>query len=193
MLPGDRLGVSEEYLPGDGTFQDDDIIYACVTGNVDIDMKERKISVKQTTRKPIYPQRNDVVLGEIQHVSKKSAVVNIFRIGDQADPVAYSGFIFIKNAAGGYVEQMQDLFSPGDVIIARIQSQSDGRSRLSTVGTRFGVLHARCGRCGEPLYVQGRRLECFECGNIEDRKISSNYGKILSSEKPEEAVSVKEK
>ena len=77
VLPGEKLGVIEEYIPGEGTFQDeDDVIYASIIGTVHIDMKERKISVEGTTRQPVYPQRNDVVLGQVQSVTKKSAIKN---------------------------------------------------------------------------------------------------------------------
>ncbi len=187
VLPGERLGVIEEFLPGEGTFQDeDDVIYANITGLVHIDMRERKISVEATTRKPVYPTRNDIVFGNIQHVTKKSAIVNIFQIEDQECPVTFSGYLFIKNAAGGYIDQMRDIFAPGDVIIARVQQQADGMARLSTVGSRYGVIQASCSRCGEPLHLQGRRLECFECGNYEQRKLSQHYGKPPSAEPSEE-------
>jgi len=187
VLPGERLGVIEEFLPGEGTFQDeDDVIYASITGLVHIDMKERKISVEATTRKPLYPTRNDVVFGIIQHVTKKSAIVNIFQIEDQECPVTFSGYLFIKNAAGGYIDQMRDLFAPGDIITARVQQHADGLAQLSTVGSRYGVIQASCSRCGEPLHLQGRRLECVECGNYEQRKLSQNYGKTPGSESSEE-------
>ena len=190
VLPGERLGVIEEFLPGEGTFQDeDDVIYATITGLVHIDMKERKISVEATTRKPVYPTRNDVVFGVIQHVTKKSAVVNIFQIEDVECPVTFSGYIFIKNAAGGYIDQMRDLFAPGDMIIARVQQQADGLARLSTVGSRYGVIQASCSRCGEPLHLRGRQLECIECGNYEKRKLSQNYGKMPGANATKETTS----
>ncbi len=149
-------------------------------------MKERKISVEATTRKPVFPERNDIILGEIQHVTKKSAIVNIFQIGDEKCPVTFSGYLFIKNASGGYIEQMRDIFIPGDFIIARVQQQTDGLARLSTVGSRFGVFQATCSRCGEKLHQQGRQLECTECGNFEKRKLSQKYGQILKPEPTEE-------
>ncbi|MFX1577486.1 MAG: exosome complex RNA-binding protein Csl4 [Promethearchaeota archaeon] len=189
VLPGERLGVIEEFLSGEGTFQEeDDVIYASITGVVHIDMKERKISVKPTTRTPVYPERNDIVFGFIQHVTKKSAIVNIIQIEDEKCPVTFSGYLFIKNAAGGYIDQMRDLFAPGDLIIARVQRQADGLARLSTVGSRYGVIQASCSRCGEPLHLQGRRLECVECGNYEKRKLSQNYGKVPGLESIEKKV-----
>ena len=115
VLPGERLGVIEEFLPGTGTFQDeDDVIYASITGIVHIDMKERKISVEGSTRQPVYPKRNDVVLGQIQHVTKKSAIINIFRIGDIECPVTFSGYLFIKNTD----------ISPGTMYLSRLSSMS---------------------------------------------------------------------
>ena len=193
VLPGERLGVIEEFLPGDGTFQDeDDVIYASITGLVHIDMKERKISVEATTRKPVYPTRNDIVFGTIQHVTKKSAIVNIFQIEDQELPITFSGYLFIKNAAGGYIDQMRDIFAPGDIIIARVQQQADGLARLSTVGSKYGVIQASCSRCGEPLHLRGRQLECLDCGNYEKRKLSQNYGKSPSTESPPEKESPEE-
>jgi len=181
VLPGIRLGVIEEFIPGDGTFQDkDDVIYSTITGFVRIDMKERKISVQATTRIPTYPVKNDVVLGEIQQVSKKSAVVEIFKIGNVELPVHFTGYLYINNAASGYVEQMYDLFCPCDLIIAIVHQQSDGIARLSTVGPKFGAFRSFCSRCGELLQRQGKQLECPECGNIERRKIAKNYGEILN-------------
>lgn len=181
VLPGVRLGVIEEFIPGVGTFQDkDDVIYATITGFVRIDMKERKISVEATTRTPTYPVKNDIVLGEIQQVSKKSAVVDIFQVGNVELPIHFTGYLYINNAASGYVEQMHDLFCPCDLIIAIVHQQSEGIARLSTVGTRFGAFRSFCSRCGELLHRQGKQLECPECGNIERRKIANNYGEIIN-------------
>ncbi len=181
VLPGARLGVIEEFIPGAGTFQDkDDVIYATITGLVRIDMKERKISVEATTRTPTYPTKNDIVLGEIQQVSKKSAVVDIFKVGNVELPVHFTGYLFINNAASGYVEQMHDLFSPCDLIIAIVHQQTEGIARLSTAGPRFGAFRSFCSRCGELLQQQGKQLECPECGNIERRKIAKDYGEILN-------------
>lgn len=179
VLPGDRLGVIEEFIPGAGTFQDqDDVIYASITGLVRIDMSERKIHIEAITRTPIFPQRNDIVIGVVQHVGKKAVIINIFQLRGNYCPIPYSGSVYIKNAAAGYVEQMRDLFRPGDIIIARVQKQALGMARLSTVGPRLGVIHSSCSRCGQPLILQNRRLVCSGCGNVEQRKLSKDYGKI---------------
>jgi exosome complex component CSL4 len=189
VLPGDRLGVIEEFLPGPGTFQDqDDVIYASITGLVRIDMSERKIHIEAITRTPIFPQRNDIIIGEVQHVGKKAVIINIFQVRGHHCPIPYSGSIYIKNAAAGYVEQMRDLFRPGDIVIARVQRQTLGMARLSTVGSRLGVIHSSCSRCGHSLALKNRRLVCSECGNVEQRKLSKDYGKVyelVHDEKPD--------
>lgn len=183
VLPGDRLGVIEEFIPGPGTFQgEDDAIYASIIGRVHIDMVERKISVRSPTGKPVYPRRNDVVIGEIDTVAKKAAMVNIFRIRDAFCPVPFSGSIYVKNATAGYVESMIDIFRPGDIVMARVLLQNIGIARLSTVGPRFGVIRAFCSKCGQTLLRRGNRLECPDCGNLERRKLSRGYGRILELE-----------
>ena len=180
VLPGDRLGVIEEFIPGPGTFQgDDDVIYASIVGRVHIDMIERRISIRSPMDKPVYPRRNDVVIGEIDTVAKKAAMVNIFRIRKAFCPVPFSGSIYVKNATAGYVESMIDLFRPGDIVMARVLLQDNGIARLSTVGPRFGVIRAFCSRCGQTLVRRGNRLECPDCGNLERRKLSKGYGRIL--------------
>ncbi len=190
VVPGDRLGVIEEFIPGPGTFQDqDDTIYASVTGLVRIDMSERKIHIEAITRTPVFPERNDIIIGEVQHVGKKAVIINIFQVRGIHCPIPYSGSVYIKNAAAGYVEQMRDLFRPGDVIIARVQKQTLGMARLSTVGPRLGVIHSSCSRCGHSLTHQNRRLTCNNCGNIEQRKLSKDYGKIYELMHPDESDS----
>ena len=180
VLPGDRLGVIEEFIPGPGTFQDqDDTIYASVTGLVRIDMSERKIHIEAITRTPVFPERNDIIIGEVQHVGKKAVIINVFQVNDTPCPIPYSGSIYIKNAAAGYVEQMRDLFRPGDIVIARVQKQILGMARLSTVGPRLGVIHSSCSRCGHSLILKNRRLTCSNCGNVEQRKLSKDYGKVF--------------
>lgn len=179
VLPGDRLGVIEEFMPGPGTFEDqDDVIYASITGLVRIDMSERTIHIETITRTPIFPKRNDIIIGVVQHVGKKAVIINIFQVSGSSCAIPYSGSIYIKNAAAGYVEQMRDLFRPGDIVIARVQKQALGMARLSTVGPRLGVIHSSCSRCGQSLKHQNRRLTCSNCGNVEERKLSKDYGQI---------------
>ena len=40
VMPGDKLGIVEQYLPGDGTYDDDGDIKSSVLGNVKINQSK---------------------------------------------------------------------------------------------------------------------------------------------------------
>ena len=46
VMPGDKLGIIEQYLPGYGTYDDEGDIKSAVLGNVKINQKKKIISVK---------------------------------------------------------------------------------------------------------------------------------------------------
>ena len=45
VMPGDKLGIIEQYLPGEGTYDDNGDIKSAVLGNVKINQKMKVISV----------------------------------------------------------------------------------------------------------------------------------------------------
>ena len=46
VMPGEKLGIIEQYLPGYGTYDDDGEIKSSVLGSVKIDQKRKVISVE---------------------------------------------------------------------------------------------------------------------------------------------------
>ena len=48
VMPGDKLGIIEQYLPGEGTYDDNGDIKASVLGNVKINQKIRLFLLKVT-------------------------------------------------------------------------------------------------------------------------------------------------
>ncbi len=46
VMPGDKLGIIEQYLPGDGTYDDNGDIKSAVLGNVRLNQKNKVISVE---------------------------------------------------------------------------------------------------------------------------------------------------
>ncbi|MDD1763986.1 MAG: RNA-binding protein, partial [Methanobacteriaceae archaeon] len=45
VLPGDALGVTEEFLPSEWTYEEEGKIRSLVAGTVSIDQKNKKISI----------------------------------------------------------------------------------------------------------------------------------------------------
>ena len=46
VMPGDKIGIIEQYLPGEGTYDDNGDIKSSVLGNVKINQKMKVISVE---------------------------------------------------------------------------------------------------------------------------------------------------
>ena len=65
LMPGDELATSEEYISGDGTYEEGGIIYSAIIGQKDFDEAEKIASVK-AFNPPGILKPGDIILGEIK-------------------------------------------------------------------------------------------------------------------------------
>ncbi|MHA1409181.1 MAG: exosome complex RNA-binding protein Csl4 [Candidatus Odinarchaeia archaeon] len=175
VLPGDKLGVIEEYLPGAGTFQEKGVIFSSKVGIVLIDTKAKKISVFPRTVKPLIPKKGNIVKGKIMTVQGKKAIVSIAMVGDKILSSTFTGQIFIRQVTGEYIDTMEEAFKVGDIVKAMVIDDRDEVYQLSTADPKMGVTKANCTRCGGTLIKFKNQLKCVQCGNLETRKTSTEY------------------
>ena len=182
VLPGDYLGVIEEYFPGEGVKEENGELYAVRAGKVVIDPERMEISVEPVTDTPPLPKVGDVVIGRVIEVKPQAAIVQIIRIegreNDREIATSKLAGIHISQVDEGYVDNMQNEFRIGDVVRARVISAEKSPIQLSTKGKDFGVIYALCTRCRTPLVRRGDKLVCPKCGHVETRKLSSMYRKV---------------
>ncbi|MFQ5887403.1 MAG: exosome complex RNA-binding protein Csl4 [Candidatus Hydrothermarchaeales archaeon] len=179
VVPGDVLGYSEEFLPGDGAYEEDGTICAAVTGKVSIDMKERKLTVIPATDTPPVPKEGDIVIGKVVDIKPQVAVIDIVKIkgNDRGLPGSIRGGVHISQSRNVYVSDLSREFSPGDIIVAKITNTKRRPIQLSTVDKELGVIKAYCSFCNLPMPKEGNILKCNECRRSGRRKMSSEYGK----------------
>ena len=182
VVPGDRLGVIEEFTSGSGTYVEDGIIHAQVTGRTLLDMLNRQVSVYPIVEAATVPQVGSVVTGMATDVRNKNAILHIFKIGDKNLSGAFKGDLHISGVSHGYVDNMYDVCKSGDIIRAKVISTANRSVFLSTVDRDLGVIQALCSMCGNPLETANRGLSCPKCGNFERRKLAPDYGKDTSRE-----------
>ncbi|NJE06412.1 RNA-binding protein [Thermococcus sp. M36] len=181
VIPGDYLGVIEEYLPGEGVKEENGELYAIRAGRVVIDQERMEISVEPITNTPPLPQVGDVVIARVIEVKPQAAIVQLVKIEGREDrEIATSKLagIHISQVRDGYVEGMSSEFKIGDVVRARVIANEKSPIQLSTKGHDLGVIYALCSRCRTPLVRRGNRLICPRCGHIETRKLSSFYRRM---------------
>jgi exosome complex component CSL4 len=89
----------------------------------------------------------------------------------------FSGILHISDVEDRYVDSMNEVCKPGDIIRAKVISEKNQIYHLTTVDKDLGVLYAFCSLCGNLLEQRKYEMRCPKCGNIEKRKTALDYGK----------------
>ncbi|MFP3984894.1 MAG: exosome complex RNA-binding protein Csl4 [Candidatus Bathyarchaeia archaeon] len=177
VTPGDRLGVIEEFTPGQGTYVEHGKIYAKISGRTLLDMKNKTVSIYPSVHGAKVPRVGSTVTGQVSNLQNKAAVVRIFKIGEDYLSGVFSGMIYISDVSTSYVDFVHDACKPGDIIRAKVISEKNRIFHLSTADKNLGVLYAFCSQCGHMLHQKRYRMHCSNCGKIEKRQIAVDYGK----------------
>jgi len=177
VVPGDRLGVIEEFIPGPGTYVRDGVLYSKITGRVLLDLLNKKASVYPLVRRVNVPRVRSIVIGQVMSVQTKIAVLRISKVEDREIPGFFTGILHISDVSPKYIEDMFDVCRVGDILRARVISNKNRIYHLSTMEENLGVIYAFCSRCGYLLAPKGERMQCARCDKIEKRKVASDYGR----------------
>jgi exosome complex component CSL4 len=177
VLPGDRVAVSEEFLPGKNTYESQGEVKASSLGVVEVDKKKREISVKPKV-KPKTIEVGDYVVGQVESVQQSLATVKIYYLNEQFFPNSASGLLMIKNVMGK--PRNGSLVRLGDIVRCKVISKTNNMLHLSVEDPSSGVLFALCSKCGKKLQQFGNKAKCVECGNIEQRKFARDFGTFES-------------
>ncbi len=177
VLPGERLGVIEEFVPDTGTYSKDGVIYSKVVGCALLDMLNRKVSVYPLVTEASVPKVGAKIVGQVGNAQSDNVLVRIFKVGPKKISGVFSGILHISDVQDRYVNSMNDATKPGDIIRAKVISEKNKIYHLSTVDKDLGVMYGFCSRCGNLLEQKRHEMQCPKCGNIEQRKTAIDYGK----------------
>ena len=177
VVPGERLGVIEEFIPDYGTFVKEGIIFSKIIGRALIDLISKKVSVYPLTKNPISPKMSSVIVGQVGNAQTDNVIVRIFKVGSKAISGVFTGIFHISDVQERYVKSMSDVCKPGDVLRAKVISIKNKAYHLSTKDSGLGVLYAFCSRCSHLLEPKRYNMRCPNCGNIERRKFAMDYAK----------------
>jgi len=178
-VPGDRLGVIEEFIPDAGTYVKDGVIYSKVIGRVLIDLVHRRVQVHQLIGPSRVPAVGTTVLAQVSNAQSDTAGARIFEIGEEEINGVFTGILHVSDVALSYVDSMYDVCKAGDIIRAQVVSEKNRSYHLSTKDKNLGVVYAFCSNCGALLEPKRQGMHCPKCGRIEKRKTASDYGKGL--------------
>jgi exosome complex component CSL4 len=177
VMPGERLGVIEEFIPDSGTYVKDGVIFSKIIGRSLVDLQNRRVSVYPVIEGAVYPKVGTVVIGQIGNAQSDNVLVKIFRVGKKKLSGSFGGILHVSDVSDRYVDQMSDVCKPGDIVRGKVISEKNKVFHLSTNDKNLGIMYAFCSRDGTLLNQDGYDLKCPKCGNVERRKISPDYGK----------------
>jgi len=177
VVPGDKIGVIEEYIPRDGAYEYNNEILSCLVGFLEEDVEKHTVSVK-TERRNLLPKPGDVVYGVVVTASEKNASVMIISVNNRLLNYYFSGLIQTRLFSMNNVKSVRGAIKPGDLVKCEVLSYNNDVYHLMMHKPEFGVVYALCTKCGGVLVRSGRGLKCQICGNVEGRKIANDYGVI---------------
>jgi exosome complex component CSL4 len=178
VLPGERLGVIEEFIPDSGTYVRDGVIYSKIIGRALMDMLNRRVSVYPLKEGAVVPKAGITVVGQVGNAQSDNVLVRIIEVGAKKKMSGvFSGILHISDASDRYIDSMNEVCKPGDVIRAKVISEKNQIFHLTTNDKNLGVIYGFCSQCGNLLEQSRQEMRCTKCGNIERRKTAMDYGK----------------
>jgi len=180
VVPGEKLGVVEEFSPGQGAYEENGTIYAQLVGHTLVDLSKKVVSVHPRVRIPIVPTEGATVLGVVANAQGRIATVNIVKIDDHVLQTPFAGVLHISSSSPRYEKDMVDVCKTLDIVRATVMNVKNRDPQLTTVGRGLGVVKAFCSRCGHVLVRRDHTLQCESCKNVERRKIAEDYGGELA-------------
>ncbi len=174
VMPGDRIGYAEEFLAGDGVYEENGELFAAIAGKAVL--KDKTVSVVPVKEVPKLG-KGDVVLGRVIDIRGPMALVEIARKKGFDRELMHTGIaaLHVSNVQNGYLKDINNAIGYMDIIKARVIDAD--RLSLSTKEPEMGVLKSICSVCKHELVRDGDVLRCPNCGNVERRKVSKSYGK----------------
>ena len=172
VLPGDEVAVAEEFMPAEGTYEQDGKILSSLAGDLELDQEEKVAKV--FPKNPLVTLKNgDSVFCRITDVRASMAICEILGAeGKDRDITGdTSGTIHISKLSSEYVQDVGREFRPGDLIRAKV-IQTKPSVQLSTQEPHFGVLRALCRKCRCNMTKHGKSLKCEPCERVENRKVA---------------------
>ncbi|WP_067090447.1 exosome complex RNA-binding protein Csl4 [Methanobrevibacter curvatus] len=179
VMPGDVIGVSEQFLPDKLAYDDGGYIKASVLGTVSINDLTKTISIIPKAGNPNVLEVGEKIYGQITDIRGQRAMVNIQSAKNTSRGLVFSymGVIHVSQVKKGYLEKLTDAFRIGDIIQAKVTKVAGNNLDLNTEDNSDGVLKAMCTRC-RAYMIPGKNkteLYCEVCGKREKRKISDDY------------------
>ncbi|EFC46228.1 predicted protein [Naegleria gruberi] len=201
VVPGQRIGQTDTYQSGRGTYVKDNRIHASVVGSVkisnhaDIDESTPSSSnnssstsevaslpyihvIQENNQETIVPNILSVVTAKVIKTTKSFAKVDILCVDGK--PVtksgsAISGLLRVQDIRATEIDKvvLYECLRPGDIILAEVISLGDSRSYyISTARNELGVIYATSSFGYPMIPLDWTTMVCTKTNARELRKVA---------------------
>jgi exosome complex component CSL4 len=178
VLPGEEVAVVEEFIPAEGTYEENGIVYAAMLGELELDFDDKVASVK-AYNPMLELKAGDFVFCEVTDVKNCMAICEVVAVEGKKRNITgdTNGTIHISKLSQDYVQDVGRELRPSDIIRAKVM-QSKPSVQLTTAGPHLGAVKSLCRRCRAPLERKDKNLYCRACDRTETRKTADDYGAV---------------
>ncbi|OIO25592.1 hypothetical protein AUJ14_03850 [Candidatus Micrarchaeota archaeon CG1_02_55_22] len=168
VLPGERVGYSEEVVATGRTFEDNGVIYSAAAGALEEKPAEHAVTVvpAKATRAL---RKGDLVYGIISDIFESIALVefNALPLRDgtvpaQSDKMA---ILRVSELMPSYVESIRDFLCVGDVLKAEVVAASSTGINITLKGEGLGIVKAHWSRRRNDLVIGSQRSQGSPSGS----------------------------
>ena len=148
-----------------------------------MDFKRRTVRIEQKNP-PILPKLGDILVGYVEMLFSSMMSIRVLYINDTKSTSGFSAISSVKigSSGGGWSRDRGDrrgrtIFRVGDILRGRVVSLLNSTIHITIEEKEFGVIYATCFNCGGDTVPVNKNVKCIECGVVEERKLTSDYGK----------------
>jgi len=179
VLPGDKLGVIEEYEPGEGAAALEGVVRSLSVGEPIFDVKRHVVSVSKARPIKSIPRPGDSVIGPVESLQSSIANLLIRYVNDRENRSSFTAMLSLRPKGPPRGRQRKTtVCRPGDWLRATVASDKNSILQLSLDGPNDGVIHATCSNCGGPVDGDNNRIRCRLCGALDERKLAPDFGLV---------------
>ncbi len=177
VLPGEEVGVTEEYEAGEGTYEEDGKVFAAQSGTLELDAEHRVARVA-AFNPPAHMRVGDAIYCTVSEIRASMAEGRVLAIHGRDRQVAgeLDASLHVSKIVNAYVEDIRDTMRLGDILRARV-IQTDPSLQITTQEANLGVVLALCPIDRVAMTKTGEtEVKCPRCEHVFRRKLAADYG-----------------
>ena len=170
VFPGDKIASIEEYEAGHNTFDDGDMVIASTIGEKNVDKETRVVNVKHPNILSV-PKVDDIITGTVAAVMSSMIAVTIDYIN--GNPTTSK----VECICGTRNMRIRNVALVNDIVALKIVAHLNGTIHAVMNEPDLGIIFTKCRKCGGKVVAKSSdAIKCTDCGWIDERKLSSNFG-----------------